>query len=170
VGLSIRRQPQLHSRADDGVSFGELRGLADALPLLRSVIETRKDQIAAQSYAIRPRDRKDSPATAQAIEAVTRLLARPDRRHSFADWLRMLIEDMLVIDAATLYPRYRADRAHRQHCAEARRRDARLLQADRGPPAAAEGSARRVAGAPNLPRGGRQPQQFRVWNKKRTFP
>ena len=32
--------------------------------------------------------------------------SRPDRRHSFADWLRMLLEDMLVIDAATIYPRY----------------------------------------------------------------
>jgi Phage portal protein len=93
-------------RSDDGVSFGELRGLADALPLLRAVIETRKDQIAAQSYAVRPRDRKDTPGSSQAIEAVTRFLARPDRRHSFADWLRMLLEDMLVIDAATLYPRY----------------------------------------------------------------
>ena len=28
-------------RAEDGVSFAELRGLADALPLLRAVIETR---------------------------------------------------------------------------------------------------------------------------------
>jgi Phage portal protein len=93
-------------RSDDGVSFGELRALADALPLLRSVIETRKDQIAAQSYAIRARDRSDSPASSQAIDTVTRFLARPDRRHSFADWLRMLLEDMLVIDAATLYPRY----------------------------------------------------------------
>ena len=93
-------------RAEDGMSFAELRGLADALPLLRSVIETRKDQIAAQSYAIRPRNRNDSPASSQAIDQVTRFLARPDRRHSFADWLRMLLEDMLVIDAATLYPRF----------------------------------------------------------------
>ena len=93
-------------RSDDGVSFGELRGLADALPLLRSVIETRKDQIAAQSYAVRPRNRSDSPASSQAIDQVTGFLARPDRRHSFADWLRMLLEDMLVIDAATIYPRY----------------------------------------------------------------
>src|ERR1700735_2620285 len=38
-------------RSEDGISFPELRGLADALPLLRAVIETRKDQIAAQSYA-----------------------------------------------------------------------------------------------------------------------
>ena len=93
-------------RAEDGVSFAELRGLADALPLLRAVIETRKDQIAAQSYAVRPRNRNDSPASSQAIDQVTRFLARPDRRRSFADWLRMLLEEMLVIDAATLYPRF----------------------------------------------------------------
>ena len=37
---------------------------------------------------------------------MTSFLDRPDRRHSFADWLRMLVEDMLVIDAATIYPRY----------------------------------------------------------------
>ena len=36
-------------RSDDGVSFAELRALADALPLLRAVIEARKDQIAAQN-------------------------------------------------------------------------------------------------------------------------
>jgi Phage portal protein len=93
-------------RAEDGVSFPELRGLADALPLLRAVIETRKDQIAAQSYAIRARNREDSPASSQAIDQVTRFFARPDRRRSFADWLRMLLEEMLVIDAATIYPRY----------------------------------------------------------------
>jgi len=93
-------------RSEDGVSFPELRGLADALPLLRAVIETRKDQIAAQSYAIRARARGESPASSQAIDQVTCFLARPDRRHSFADWLRMLLEEMLVIDAATLYPRY----------------------------------------------------------------
>jgi hypothetical protein len=93
-------------RAEDGVSFAELRGLADALPLLRAVIETRKDQIAAQSYAIRARNRGDSSASSQAIDQVTRFFARPDRRRSFTDWLRMLLEEMLVIDAATLYPRY----------------------------------------------------------------
>ena len=94
-------------RSDDGISFAELRGLADALPLLRAVIETRKDQIAAQSYAIRARDaRRCAGKLSGASMQVTRFFARPDRRHSFADWLRMLLEDMLVIDAATLYPRY----------------------------------------------------------------
>ena len=93
-------------RAEDGISFAELRGLADALPLLRAVIETRKDQIAGQNYAVRTRARADTPDASKSIDAVSRFLARPDRRHSFADWLRMLVEEMLVIDAATIYPRY----------------------------------------------------------------
>jgi hypothetical protein len=93
-------------RSEDGVSFAELRGLADALPLLRAVIETRKDQIAGQNYAIRALSRADTPDASKSIDAVTRFLVRPDRRHSFADWLRMLVEEMLVIDAATIYPRY----------------------------------------------------------------
>ena len=33
-------------------------------------------------------------------------LATPDRRHDFATWLRIVIEDMLVIDVACVYPRY----------------------------------------------------------------
>ena len=69
-------------------------------------IETRKDQIAGQSYAVRARARSDSSDASQSIDAVARFLVRPDRRRSFADWLRMLVEDMLVIDAATIYPRY----------------------------------------------------------------
>jgi hypothetical protein len=93
-------------RAENGISFAELRGLADALPLLRAVIETRKDQIAGQNYAVRARAHADAPDASKSIEAVRRFLVRPDRRHSFADWLRMLLEEMLVIDAATLYPRY----------------------------------------------------------------
>jgi len=101
-GLNLNYVP----RADDAISFNELRALADALPLLRAVIETRKDQIAAQNYAVRARSRADTPGASKSIDAVMGFLARPDRRHSFADWLRMLLEDMLVIDAATLYPRF----------------------------------------------------------------
>ena len=93
-------------RADISISFAELRALADALPLLRAVIETRKDQIAGQSYAVRARAHADAPDASKAIDAVSAFLVRPDRRRSFADWLRMLVEDMLVIDAATIYPRY----------------------------------------------------------------
>jgi Phage portal protein len=93
-------------RSEGGVSFAELRALADALPLLRAVIETRKDQIAAQNFTVRQRWRADRPDASPRIDAALRFLSRPDRGRSFADWLRVLIEDLLVIDAATIYPRY----------------------------------------------------------------
>ena len=99
-------------RATGGISFAELRALADALPLLRAVIETRKDQIAGLSYAVRARDPAGRRRRAGAhSKAALAFLARPDRRHSFAAWLRMLLEDMLVIDAADLYPRFSRDGA-----------------------------------------------------------
>ncbi len=93
-------------RSEGGVSFPELRALADALPLLRAVIETRKDQIAAQNFTVRARARSDLPDESARIDKALALLASPDRRRSFGDWLRMLLEDLLVIDAATIYPRY----------------------------------------------------------------
>jgi phage portal protein BeeE len=101
-GINIDYTP----RANNAIGFPELRALADALPLLRTVIETRKDQIAATAFAIRLVDPAgDAAAAAPRIAAVRGFLDRPDRRHSFAAWLRMLLEDMLVIDAATIYPR-----------------------------------------------------------------
>ncbi len=93
-------------RAAGGISFAELRALADALPLLRAVIETRKDQIAGLSYAVRARDPAGASDAQARIQSALDFLARPDRRHAFAAWLRMLLEDMLVIDAATIYPRF----------------------------------------------------------------
>ena len=67
----------------------------------------------------RPRPATPPPPPPR-IAAALAFLARPDRRHSFAAWLRMLLEDMLVIDAAThlsaLHPRRRAlqPRRHRR--------------------------------------------------------
>ena len=98
-------------RATGGISFAELRALADALPLLRAVIETRKDQVAALSYSVRARDSASAGDAAKRAKTALAFLARPDRRHAFSAWLRMLLEDMLVIDAATLYPRFSRDGA-----------------------------------------------------------
>ena len=108
-------------RSTAAISFAELRALADALPLLRAVIETRKDQIAALELRRARARSAPAPAGAQrASTAVLAFLARPDRRHSFAAWLSMLLEDMLVIDAATLYPRF--TRGGALYCARRHRR------------------------------------------------
>jgi 8-oxo-dGTP pyrophosphatase MutT (NUDIX family) len=100
-------------RSEEEISFHTLRTLADSLPLLRIVIEKRKDQIAGWKWDIQPRmtgqtlrkphgyGQDEDPR----ITEVRAFLSMPDRRNPFHTWVRMLLEDMLVIDAATIYPR-----------------------------------------------------------------
>jgi hypothetical protein len=90
-------------RSGEPISFAEMRALADGYDLLRLVIETRKDQVAALDWTVRPRDSK-APIDERS-KAIAAFLSRPDREHSWDEWLRMIVEDMLVIDAACLYPR-----------------------------------------------------------------
>src|SRR5580693_37164 len=97
-------------RAYESIGFQELRGFADAYDLLRLVIETRKDQMERQRWRIRPRDPKlkrksatiDADMTAR-ISALEAFLQKPDGVTRWKAWLRSLLEDMFVIDAATLY-------------------------------------------------------------------
>src|SRR5579862_4925173 len=91
-------------RAYEPVAF------ADAYDLLRLVIETRKDQMERQRWRIRPRDPKfkrqsaavDADISAR-IAALEGFLQKPDGVTRWKTWLRALLEDMFVIDAATLY-------------------------------------------------------------------
>ena len=86
-----------------GVSFQELRGLADGYDLLRAVIETRKDQIGMMEWGIKYKDdKKQSDAK---IEEIKNFFDYPDKEHDHETWLSALLEDLLVIDAATLYAR-----------------------------------------------------------------
>jgi hypothetical protein len=97
-------------RAYEAIGFAELRGFADAYDLLRLVIETRKDQMERQRWRIRPRDAKSKRRSAAIDPDVTARIAgieaffqKPDGITRWKTWLRALLEDMFVIDAATLY-------------------------------------------------------------------
>jgi len=105
VGYNLRLKP----RQDEGTSFAALRGLADAYDLVRLVIETRKDQIEALDWQIRPR-RGGSPDDPR-IAAIEDLLRTPDREHPWGTWVRLLLEDLFVLDAPTLYVRRTASGA-----------------------------------------------------------
>jgi hypothetical protein len=106
VGYNLVIRP----RAYEPIGFHELRGFADAYDLLRLVIETRKDQMERQCWRIRPRDpkfkRKSASINAEMsarIAAAEKFLHKPDGVTRWKTWLRALLEDMFVIDAATLY-------------------------------------------------------------------
>ena len=105
-GYNIVTRP----RAYEPIGFHELRAFADAYDLLRLVIETRKDQMERQRWRIRPRAAKLERAgtsldadTQPRLVAVERFFHKPDGVTRWKAWLRSLLEDMFVVDAATLY-------------------------------------------------------------------
>lgn len=100
VAFNTRYTP----RAEETVSFVQMRQLADGCDILRLVIETRKDQMSKLKWKIAPIDPKAAP-TPQ-CEEITTFLRSPDKEHTWDDWLRMVLEDLFVIDAPTLYPRF----------------------------------------------------------------
>ncbi|MFZ3327773.1 MAG: phage portal protein [Methylocella sp.] len=92
------------SRPFEPITFLTLRALADGYDLLRLVIETRKDQAARQTWSIAARDNGARSATdAARIATLKSFFARPDGIHGFADWLRILLEEVFVTDAPALY-------------------------------------------------------------------
>jgi hypothetical protein len=102
VGYNIQLEP----RAYEAVGFETLRNLADTCDILRLAIETRKDQIEALPWSVKPKGNADTtPALRKKIDEVTKFFQRPDRKHDWSQWIRALLEDLFVIDAATIYRR-----------------------------------------------------------------
>ncbi|WP_294538095.1 phage portal protein [uncultured Rhodoblastus sp.] len=91
----------IRTRSYEAISFADLRALADAYDLLRLVIETRKDQIERMNWSIRVRSGA-SAAPAQ-IAKVEKFFFSPDGAHDWAAWMRVVLEDLFVIDAPALW-------------------------------------------------------------------
>ena len=104
TGYNIQTRP----KPNEGVTFQELRSVADGYDLLRLVIETRKDQIEKLSWDLKKRGEKIAKKGAgpdKRIEKIKDFLAYPDLEHPLGTWLRMLSEDLFVLDAPTVYQR-----------------------------------------------------------------
>jgi PAS domain-containing protein len=110
VGYNLQMTP----RPYEGVSFSQMRGLAENYDVLRLVIETRKDQIARMQWRIKPRSERGSkskfegkptPEIMKQIESIHEFFLYPDLEHTWDQWIRLILEDMLVIDAPAIHPR-----------------------------------------------------------------
>jgi hypothetical protein len=106
TGYNMQSRP----RSGESVGFDQMRALADGYDLLRLVIETRKDQICKLQWTIKPRDvagtlGDESAKQDPRCEALVQFFRKPDRENNWETWLRMLLEDLLVLDAPTIYPR-----------------------------------------------------------------
>lgn len=104
VGYNLNIRP----RAYEPVTFQMLRNFADSYDLLRLVIETRKDQLGRMDWNIAPRDyvpkEQIEGLKAKALE-IEKFFIRPDKKNFWDEWLRMLLEDLFVIDAPAIYRR-----------------------------------------------------------------
>jgi hypothetical protein len=96
-GYNITTRPRTY----EPISFIQLRALAYSYDLLRLVIETRKDQIERIKWTFRSKEGKN--ASDATVQKVTDFFYKPDGEHDFVVWLRALIEDLLVIDAPTIW-------------------------------------------------------------------
>jgi hypothetical protein len=101
VGYNVLARP----RSEEPISFHQLRALADSYDLLRLIIETRKDQIEKLDWTLQQRPGSTATPDPAKLQALQRFLARPDGEHCWTQWLRLLLEDLLVLDAPTLYLR-----------------------------------------------------------------
>lgn len=102
-GYNLNIQPRPYTQ----IGFSQLRTLADSYDILRLIIETRKDQVARMRWNVVPRDPKKAVkgAIEERIKEVEEFFMRPDKEHFWDEWIRMLLEDLLVIDAATVWKR-----------------------------------------------------------------
>lgn len=104
TGYNFQIQPKPY----EGITFNELRNIADGYDLLRLVIETRKDQLEKLTWTIKKRGEKITKkgvAPDPRIEKIKDFLAYPDQEHTFGTWIRMLCEDLFVLDAPAVYVR-----------------------------------------------------------------
>lgn len=99
-GSNIRYTP----RADEQISFDQLKRLSESWDLVRLCIETRKDQIEKMEWDVKYKGDINSDPDDPKLQKIKARFAYPDRRNAWGRWLRQLIEQHLVIDAATINP------------------------------------------------------------------
>jgi PAS domain-containing protein len=103
TGINLNYIP----RSDDAISFEMLRCFANTYDIVRLAIETRKDQLCDLAFNIQPKAKfKESQDAIKRAEALNDFFQSPDKVLDWSTWLRMLIEELFVIDAPVIYPRY----------------------------------------------------------------
>jgi hypothetical protein len=96
----------------DGVTFTQLRALAENCELLRGVIENKKNQISTLKYGFQlmdveyksPTKLKQEAKSNPQIKKAKEFFAKPDGINTFKQWVRMMIEELIVLDQLAVFP------------------------------------------------------------------
>jgi hypothetical protein len=98
-GYNLRVTP----RSDGQIDFATLKALADGYDVLRGLIERVKDKICTRAWHILPIEKHEK------VDYRCRMLEEffqyPDKRRTWQDWSRRLLEQVIVYDAPAIYIR-----------------------------------------------------------------
>lgn len=81
--------------------MGMLRGMRNSWGVLATIIETRKDQLLRVPWTIQRKKHpgQDSPG----VDAMKKFFKKPDGKLRYSQWSRKLLDDLLVLDAPSMY-------------------------------------------------------------------
>lgn len=96
-GSNIAIQP----RHNESITFGQLRSLSE-YTLVRIIIERIKEALKAHEWDIVCQE-KGAMGFEQDITTALEFFEKPDRRNNWDEWLGQLIEEVLTIDALSIY-------------------------------------------------------------------
>jgi hypothetical protein len=102
-GYNVSIQPRKYTP----ISAQELQWIADNLDVLRQIIERRKAELCSLDFEIVFLDEDKDSSNDPTITKIREFLRFPGGRDwPWATWLGSLLEDIFVIDAPTIEPRY----------------------------------------------------------------
>ena len=93
-------------RTNEQVSFDELRNFGELYDIARIGIQVRKEEIQGLDHDWVVREEYEEGADEHYADEITRVKKfweKPDRKEEFGEWIALLIDDVLVIDALALH-------------------------------------------------------------------
>lgn len=95
TGINLDYAPAIFQK------FEQLQVMSRSWGLLRSVIETRKDQLMRLPWAFQVRGAPKKQS--KWVDKLTEFFRKPDGKTRYQRWKRLYLEDLFVIDAPTIY-------------------------------------------------------------------
>lgn len=85
------------------VTYDQMRSLADISGVLRTVIEKRKDEVRGLDWKVGVKPEYSQDLFKEEVRLAQKFWERPDRDSYFDQWVGSLMQDLLVIDAPTIF-------------------------------------------------------------------
>lgn len=94
---------QITPRQNESIDFRTLRFFSEECSILRSVVEGKKEEMLRLEWDIA---NKDGTKSGNNVKKIKEFFMYPDKENMWDTWLKMILEDIFVIDACCIYPRF----------------------------------------------------------------